>query len=164
MKGNEIRLRCLSEEDRDAVAEILANRSVAQTYMLPDFTSPEQVESLFRRLLTLSRGKERYVRGIYAEDALVGFLNDVGIEDSSIELGWVINPRYHNRGFATQAVELAIKELFAVGFREVIAGAFEENKASIRVMEKCGMSRLDRCEEIVYREVAHKCVYCSLKR
>ena len=59
----------------------------------------------------------------------------------------------------TRALKLAITELFSLGYREVITGAFDENGASIRVMEKAGMVKLDKIDEIDYRGKLHKCVY-----
>ena len=164
MEQNTVVLGRLSEKDRDTVAEILTDKTVAKTYMVPDFASEEQVVKLFRRLVDLSRGEERYVRGIYRGETLVGFLNDVGITGNSVELGWVVHPRYHNQGCATAAVMLAVEELFAKGFDEVCAGAFEGNGASIRVMEKSGMKREDRTDEIEYRGTVHRCVYYSIRK
>ena len=164
MEQNSVALGRLSEKDRAAVSEILADKTVAKTYMVPDFTSEEQVVGLFRRLVDLSGGEDRYVRGIYRGDTMVGFLNDVGITGDSVELGWVVHPRYHNQGCATAAVKLAVAELFALGFCEVSAGAFEENGASIRVMEKSGMKREDRTDEIEYRGTVHCCVYYSIRK
>ena len=163
MEQNGIVLGRLSENDKAAVSEILTDQTVAKTYMVPDFTSEEQVHKLFQRLVDLSGGEERYVRGIYRGDTLVGFLNDVGITGDSVELGWVVHPRYHNQGCATAAVKLAVEELFARGFCEVSAGAFEENGASIRVMEKSGMKRENKTDEIEYRGTVHKCVYYSIR-
>ena len=41
---------------------------------------------------------------------------------------------------------------------------FEENIASIRVMEKCGMMRQEHHDEISYRSVVHRCVYYAIKK
>ena len=49
--------------------------------------------------------------------------------------------------------------LWRHGFRKVIAGAFEENRASLRVMEKCGMTLQPETEDIDYRGKIHRCVY-----
>ena len=164
MEHNMIRLARLSEKDREAVSEILTDKIVAKTYMVPDFTSQEQVDKLFYRLAELSEGDARYVRGIYRGDTLVGFLNDVGIDGDAVELGWVVHPRYRNRGYATEGVKLAVEELFATGFHRVEAGAFEENGASIRVMEKCGMARLEKTDEIAYRGRVCRCVYYGVEK
>jgi RimJ/RimL family protein N-acetyltransferase len=62
-------------------------------------------------------------------------------------------------GYMTEALKLAINELFDLGYQEVIAGAFSENAASIRVMEKSGMSKITKSDEIEYRGMIHTCVY-----
>ena len=57
----------------------------------------------------------------------------------------------------------AIEYLFGSGFSEVICGAFEENAASLRVMQKCGMKLLDKIDVIEYRGINHNCLYYSIK-
>ncbi len=159
-----ITIRTLSSRDAQNVTEILMDPSVGLTYMLPVFSSRQEASALFHRLKALSESREHFVRGIYLNDVLIGFLNDTEIVDSAIELGWVIHPSYQNRGYATQAVRLAIKDLFDLGFSQVIAGAFEENKPSIRVMEKCAMTQTDKFDEIEYRGKMHRCVFYSISR
>lgn len=159
-----IGLAPLSDRDVEQVISILTDDTVKKTYMLPDFPSRVEAEKLFFRLKELSRQEGRYVRGVYLGETLIGFLNDVEINGNSVELGWVIHPDYHNKGYATRAVKRAVEELFALGDAEVVAGAFAENPASIRVMEKCGMTLLDKTEEIEYRGVVHRCVYYAIRR
>lgn len=106
--------------------------------------------------------KGHFVRGICAEDRLVGFLNDVSMEGGSVELGYVVHPAYQGRGYATAALKAAIAELFRMGFREVVAGAFSDNAASLRVMQKAGMTLTDKTEEIEYRGARHRCVCYSI--
>ena len=153
----------LSDTDEAAMIRILTDDIIKKTYMVPDFTSQDQAKKLFLRLKELSRSKERFVRGIYADDHLVGMINDVGIDGRRIELGYVIHPDHHNRGYCTEALKKAIEELFYNEFEEILAGAFAENAASIRVMEKAGMQRSDRREEIEYRGEVHRCVYYEIK-
>ena len=130
--------------------------------MLPDFGKKEDATPLFRRLMALSQDETHFVRGIWAEGQLVGFLNDVEIENGTIELGYVIHPAHHGKGYATEALRLAIRALFHRGFREVTAGAFAENPASLRVMEKAGMVRLSKTDKIEYRGKVHQCIYYSI--
>lgn len=157
-------LQPITDNDRAAILGILTNDVVKRTYMLPDFASEDEAKRLFVRLKELSFASSRYVRGIFLGSLLVGFINDVGIHGTSIELGWVLHPAYHNRGYATEAVGAAMDDLFARGYTRIDAGAFEENTASIRVMEKCGMERTDRSEEIHYRGKTHHCVYYTKKQ
>lgn len=154
-----IRLASLRAADLETMLDILTNDCVKQTYMLPDFPSREDAVPLFQKLVGLSGDSRRFVRGIYADEILVGFLNDVEIENGAIELGYVIHPRFQGNGYATEALGIAIGELFRLGFQAVITGAFRQNAASIRVMEKNGMTRIEKTEPIEYRGKTHICVY-----
>ena len=66
--------------------------------------------------------------------------------------------------YGTEALRIAIGYCFDHGFREVMTGAFEENLASIRIMMKNGMQKLDRQDWIAYRGKTHMCVYYSICR
>ncbi len=151
-------LRPFSDDDQGEMIEMLTNDIIKQTYMIPDFDSEEQVIQLFKRYQELSLKKDRFVVGIDLDGKLIGFMNDTGIKDDYIELGYVIAPKYHKKGYCTEALKAAIAYLFDQGFRTVAAAAFEDNIASRRVMEKAGMKRLDREESIEYRGVTHRCI------
>ena len=159
MEPNQITLRPILPEDQNRILEILTSNKVNQTYMLPDFETKDAAIPLFNRLMTLSADSNRFVRCITLEDTAVGFLNDVEIQSGTIELGYVIHPDFHNRGYMTQALRLAISQLLGKDFTTVICGAFEENAASQRVMEKAGMVRTDKTEAVEYRGKTHICVY-----
>ena len=157
-----LQLRALLRADADAAIEILTDREVTRTYMVPDFASRVEAHKLFLRLLQLSREEARFVYGIYLEDTLIGLINEVDKSDTQIELGYVIHPRWKNRGFGTEALTAAIQALFAMGYKTVLAGAFEENAESIRVMEKSGMTLTSREEDLEYRGKRHRCVYYAV--
>lgn len=157
-------LKRLSDGDWEVMAQLLTDEGIKQTYLLPDFAKKEDAAPLFRRLVKLSMDAGHFVRGVWQEGKLVGFLNDVETAGGCIELGYVIHPAYWGNGYATGALKLAIEELFGLGYREVTAGAFEENSASIRVMEKAGMQKLSKTDQIEYRNAVHRCVYYSIKK
>ena len=161
---DQVTIAPLRDTDEDAMIEMFVHPQIKKTYMLPDFSCREEAQHLFNRMQQMSRDPERFVIGIYAGEQLAGFMNETEKEGSSIEIGWVVHPNYQNRGFATQAAKLAIEALFARGFTEVVAGAFEENLASLRVMEKAGMTRLEKTDEIDYRGKTHRCVYYSIQK
>jgi len=157
-------LKAITEAERDGMLQLLTNDKIKQTYMLPDFENQEAAIPLFHRLCALSEAESRFVRGIFAEGKLVGFLNDVEMENGTIELGYVIHPDHWGRGYATAALQEAIQQLFSLGYDRVIAGAFAENPASLRVMEKAGMHKLQKTDTIEYRGKVHRCVYCGIGR
>jgi RimJ/RimL family protein N-acetyltransferase len=156
-------LRQISPEDREEMFALLTNEEVSRTYMIPEFQSEEEINRLFEVFQRLSRSEDRFVYGISLDDRLIGFLNDVEVREGDVELGYVIHPDQKGRGFATEALGAAMAELFDAGFSTVRAGAFEENRASMRVMEKCGMALTGEEEQIEYRGKMRRCI-CYAKR
>ncbi|KHK95872.1 hypothetical protein LK09_17800 [Microbacterium mangrovi] len=62
--------------------------------------------------------------------------------NTQAELGWVFDPAYGGRGYATEAVRAVIALCFGpLGLRRVHAGCFASNEASWRLMERVGMRR-----------------------
>lgn len=159
-----ITLGTIQPEDESAMLDILTNDTIKQTYMLPDFESRDAAVRLFRKLMLMSLCPDFYVRGIYKNKRLIGMINHTEMDSDSMELGYVLHPDYHNRGYMTQALQTAIEELFQLGYRTVITGAFETNLPSIRVMEKCGMKKTEKTDTIPYRGKTHLCVYYKIEK
>ena len=154
----------IRECDLDALMAIFKHDVVKATYMVPDLPTRDTEMKLFTRIRELSERDDRYVFGIFLEDKLIGLLNDTEISGKTVEMGYALHPDHHNRGYATEAFGAVIEHLFSSGFDEILAGAFEGNAASMRVMEKCGMKRTKMTASIEYRGVTHKCVYYSIKK
>ena len=154
----------IRECDFDALMAIFKHDVVKATYMVPDLPDYEAEMKLFSRIRELSEKDGRYVFGIFLDDALIGLINDTEISGKTVEMGYALHPDHHNRGYATEAFGAVLEHLFSSGFDEILAGAFAENAASMRVMEKCGMKRTKMTAEIEYRGVTHKCIYYSIKK
>lgn len=150
--------------DFDDMMSVLKNDVVAATYRIPNLDTRADELELFEYLRDISQREDRYLFGIFLDGKLIGLINDCEINDECIEMGYALHPDYHNRGYTTEAFAAVIKSLLSKGFTEIIAGAFEDNLASMRVMEKCGMKRTKMTAEIEYRGKTHKCVYYSIKR
>ena len=155
-------LRPFCEEDREEMTGILCNAEIKKTYMIPDFADPKEAEALFERLMKLSRMDDHFVYGIFFEHKLIGFLNDCEMKESTAEIGYVIAPEHQGKGFATEAVRCCIEALWSMGFAHIRAGFFEENIASGRVMQKCGMHKIGLEEDIEYKGVVHHCLYYEI--
>ena len=159
-----LELKPIYPESLDHLIQLITDGIVKKTYMLPDFSCPEEAINLATRLMEKSRHDDRLMAGIYAGSQLVGILNETESTGEYIELGYALLPRYHNQGYATEALRGAIGYCFSLGFPEVRTGAFQCNPASIRVMEKNGMTRIPFTEEIPYRGITHTSVYYAIRK
>ena len=151
-------LRAITDSDEESMVAALTCAEISKMYMIPEFSSPQEAKPLFERLKNLSAGQDRFVYGIYWEEKLIGWVNEVEDTGEAMELGFVITPTYQRQGFATETLSACMQALFAAGYHTVKTGAFEENIASIRVMEKCGMVRMTETETIEYRGNTHRCI------
>ena len=163
-RTNRLTVRPMSVADKEAILDLVTNEIVGKTYMFPVFENREAAEPLFQRLVKLCEDESRYVAGVYLDERFIGMMNGVDIKDTQIEMGYAYLPAFYNRGYATEAFAGAIQYLFDHGFDTVLAGAFEENPASMRVMEKCGMEKIAFTEEIEYRGKSHHCVYYAITK
>ena len=161
-KTNRLEIRPISPADKEDVLDLVTSEIVGKTYMFPKYQSRTEAEPLFRRLVELSKDESRYVAGVYLNDRFIGMMNDVERKDGQVEMGYAYLPPYYNQGYATEAFRGAIDYLLEHGFETVVAGAFIENPASLRVMEKCGMTKQNYTDEIEYRGVTHTCIYYAV--
>ena len=168
IKTARLEIKPFAAEDRERLSSLLLNDDIKKTYMIPDFATSEQLEKMMDNFERLSRDEGRFLRGIYDADGLVGFVNDVEMVNryagGYIELGYVIHPDCWGRGYATEMLGAVIGARVSEGFATVRTGAFSENPASMRVMEKCGMQRIELTEEIEYRGKTHNCKYYQIDK
>lgn len=164
LKTERLTLRPLVESDREEMIRLLMDRRIKDGYMLPDYETEADAAPMFERLMTLSQKESFVLAGIFDAEGVAGFTNRVSDENGCIEIGYVIAPDRWNRGYCTEAVKALIAALFEAGYEEVAAGAFAFNTASMRVMEKSGMTRLEKTEEIEYRGEKRKVICYSIKK
>ena len=163
VKTERLELKAIREESLDDLVALATDERVKAFYMFPELPDRATAEALARRLIKLSEGNDRIMVGIYLGEQFTGILNQVEVVDGTIELGYALLPAFHNRGICTEALTGAIGWCLENGFREVICGAFEGNAASFRVMQKSGMTLLDRTDEIEYRGKRHLCRYYGIQ-
>ena len=81
---------------------------------------------------------------------LVGIisLKNLDFDNKKANVGYWIGELYWGVGIATESVALVINYAFSVlGLKEICAYVYCENKASIRVLEKNGMSKKEEVTE-----------------
>ena len=154
-----LRLAVIEERDRDALIRLVFDPEIGKTFMVPDLDTEESRNAVFERYRSLSESDGTFAYGIFLGGKLIGVVHQVGAAgEDATELGYFIDPAEKNKGYASEALSAAVEELFSNGCRTVIAGAFEENRASLRVMEKCGFVPIGKAETVEYRGKTRVCV------
>lgn len=107
-------------------------------------------------MIDLGHDGERPVIGDFMlrrEDAWAQLERTEEVRGVQAELGWVLDPSYAGRGYATEAVAELLRFAFEdLGVRRVVANCFLENDSSVRLMERVGMRR----ESHAIRESLHR--------
>ncbi len=63
-------------------------------------------------------------------------------DQQQAEIGWVLDPDHQGQGYVTEAMRELVRVCFEdLGVRRLTAAAFNDNTASLAVMERLGMRR-----------------------
>ena len=101
----------------------------------------------YERLRRMKDGERVFSIIENSTSSLVGFLglHKINHRDGNAELGYFIAREHWGRGYATEAVKLALIYAFEwLNLRKVYARVYEPNVASIRVLEKNGFELAGR--------------------
>lgn len=73
----------------------------------------------------------------------IGYVQAVPFEEGEWEVGYHIGGDYTKQGFATEAVKAFLPVVMkALGIRQMVGVCLADNKASVKVMERCGFVKL----------------------
>ncbi|HML48683.1 MAG TPA: GNAT family protein [Clostridia bacterium] len=147
----EISARLIAPEDVDFIAAVKMDASLWYYEPVQDIpTDPVEVRSE----VTSHIGSESYLEFVIAlndgTNKPIGtcHLHWFEIDRGSWEMGYCILPEYRGRGYCTavanKMIDVAFQDCKA---HKLVAMCNEHNRASARVMEKCGMVK-----ELVIRE------------
>ena len=157
-------LKSIEDKDKKDFIPIFTNEEIKKTYMLPDLKTKEEKEALFTRLKKITEDRDRFTYGIYLDNKIIGYINEVTKNEDTIEMGYFLSPSVWGKGYATEALDACIKELFKIGYNHVKCGYFEGNIASKRVMEKCEMHVTGEEEYIEYKGNKLKAIYYQIDK
>ena len=77
------------------------------------------------------------------DGSYIGYVQAVPFEDGTWEVGYHIGGNYTKQGYATEAVTAFLPVIMKqIGITEIAGICLAENKASVKVMERCGFSKL----------------------
>lgn len=141
-------LRPVEHGDRDAWADFLSDPDALRLVHFPEPHDRERAEQLLDRTIERAEAEKAMYSVVVRETGeTAGFVGYSPREmewGHELELGWLLLPRFHGRGYATEAAR-ALRSLVP---DRVISLIRVENAASINVAHKLGM-RLDRDIEYV---------------
>jgi RimJ/RimL family protein N-acetyltransferase len=140
LKTERLMLRKFKEEDWQAVYEYTSNPEVME-YIPEGVFSEEAAKEFVRKH---SRESAKYFPVLLKdENVLIGHISfHKYFGGHTYEIGWVFNPKFYNKGFASEAAYAVLKYGFDdLGLHRIIATCQPENPPSYRVMEKIGMRR-----------------------
>ncbi|WHY72875.1 GNAT family N-acetyltransferase [Fictibacillus enclensis] len=133
-------IRKLEETDWPSLHEYTSNPAVMEYIPEGIFTEDDAKAFIKENSGDLP---EKYAVVLRDENQLIGhmvFHKYFG--NHTYEIGWVFNPAYHNKGYASEAAQAVLDYGFkTLKLHRIIATCQPENPASYRVMEKIGMRR-----------------------
>lgn len=69
----------------------------------------------------------------------IGYVQAVPLDDGNWEVGYHIGGKYARQGYATEAVKAFLPVIMPkLGIRRIAGICLSENRASVKVMERCG--------------------------
>ncbi len=140
-----LNLRTFVPEDIDVLAPIFADREVMH-FSAKGVRSRKETQEFIHNFIQAqqTRGYSLYGAIDKATQTLIGycgFITQAIDEREEVEIGYRLTPSFWGRGLATEAATAVRDYGFEkLGFTELISIIQPENKRSIRVAEKVGMT------------------------
>jgi ribosomal-protein-alanine N-acetyltransferase len=132
-------LRKLTLNDAAAMFEYASARIVTKYLWWKPHKSSRDSRKRIRRAI---EGRLTWGIVLKEENKLIGDIAFTRFEPwhNTAKFGYVLSPRYWNRGLATEAVKAIVKFGFTrLGLQKIYARCWAENRASARVLEKGGL-------------------------
>lgn len=136
-------LRPLALSDLETVHLYASNRKITRYMMnLPNDTIQESQKFIEDAVEQWSKPEpDFYEFAIVLDGFQIGGVCLYLTEDRKRgELGWILNPEYHGKGYATEAAKAVTELARKLGLEAVFAHCDSRNKASEQVMQRLGMA------------------------
>jgi [ribosomal protein S5]-alanine N-acetyltransferase len=158
-----LKLRPLTMDDVEAIYQIWIDAGVRKYLWDDTVISREETSSVIAKSLEYFRAKDFGLWAVLPRDQerIIGFCGYWFFhEPPQLELLYGIITDQWGKGFAPEAAKAMLRLGFEeFGFQEVIASTDAPNTASVRVMEKLGMSFLKRQDS-----EGHDTIYFSIQQ
>jgi len=139
-----VTLRELKSSDADRMVELANNENVSIN-LRDQFPYPYTRRDAERFLKLIQVGDQISAFAIEFDGVYVGnigMVRETDVYRKSAELGYFLGEPYWNKGIMTEAIGLATQFGFEkLDLMRIHCGVFGFNKASQRVLEKCGFAK-----------------------
>ncbi|MDB9702242.1 GNAT family N-acetyltransferase [Flavobacteriales bacterium] len=134
-------LREFKPSDGEAMFHLNSDEEVLRYTGDKQFDSVKDAKKFFDNYPDYEKnGFGRWAVVTKEDSEVIGWCGLKKHEDNKVDIGYRLFKNQWNNGFATEASIACLEYGFQVfELEEIVANAAEENKASIRVMEKIGM-------------------------
>lgn len=159
LKSGNITLDKITLDDAYDYYLIASNPNITTSFMLDEVENITEAKSEIEDIISNYSDNEFYYFAIRLDGKLIGVMKSY--ESDYLELGYAINETYWNKGYATIALKLVTDYFLSIDrIKKIILGAFSDNYASIRVMEKCGYSFMGlKKDEFYYKGKSRDIAY-----
>lgn len=141
IESKRLYLRQFKESDTEALYDYLSNPEVTRFEPYPPFSYEQAKEEAIYR----SKDPSFFAICLKENDQLIGNLYFAPEEPRYVKtytLGYVLNPKYQGKGFATEACKEMLKHAFIeMGLHRVVAYCNQKNEKSWKLLERLGMRR-----------------------
>ena len=147
IKGERVTLRKLRGSDADALRELSESESVYRYE--PSFLAERNAGDITELVSRLYDDimEESFFIGIFIGEEFCGLIELFGYTKKihKIIVGYRLLPKSWGKGIATEAMKLIVDYLYTKTDIEIItASSMVENKASAKVLQKCGFTLVVR--------------------
>jgi RimJ/RimL family protein N-acetyltransferase len=153
-----IELRIIGPEYVKQIYEIYKDREVFDKLGAPfDFenVTVEFEREFLENLQKEIKEKKAFAKGIFFNNKLVGFIGTKKIYANESEFGYWLGRKYWGQGIVSEAIRIFVKDFFEnFKIEKLVAGAYKNNIASQRVLEKNGFKKFK--EEKVFDKFKKK--------
>ncbi len=161
-------LREFRANDDTAMFELDSNAEVHKYLGNNPVTKIEQVHNYIANIQQqyLNNGIGRWITIEKSSNEIIGWsgLKFITEEENNqinfYDVGYRFMPKYWGKGYATEATKAALKYGFeTLNINKIVGAANTENKASRRVLEKCGLQFV---EQFMWRDI--NCDWLEISR
>jgi RimJ/RimL family protein N-acetyltransferase len=138
-------LRPLSDSDADDIVTIIGDVGVARMLArVPHPYGRENADSFIRFAANGAAARRSLISAITLRGRLIGVVSIDDIRGRN-RLGYWLGREVWGRGYGTEAVSALVAYAFTVlGLRQIRAGVFVDNRASLRVLIRLGFRPIRR--------------------